>query len=174
MILNYYYHVLLVPGTRYTTLYCYRYIPLTNTQYGGSGKTGDCELSDAQAQPNPSGQKQLDDLQQQLQQLTAKRDDLSQQLSDAQVQTNPSGTLPIHLCPRPPPCQLLQRLRSISHYTWLVSTHLHTYTLMATTKLRRGFSGSNSRLTTQRSQTSDCWITPFNLQCSRIAWALLP
>ena len=37
MILNYYYSVLFVPGTRYITLHCYRFTPLTNTQHGGSG-----------------------------------------------------------------------------------------------------------------------------------------
>ena len=49
-----------------------------------------------------------------------------------------------------------------------------THTLMATTKLRCGFSGSNSGLTTWHSPTSDCWITPFNLQCLRIAWPYCP
>ena len=208
MIVNYYYRILLVPGTRYITLHCYRYTPLTNTQHGAyfyivrtvirvllmcqrpqnschlewaiiewsrasllelsriplyrspnwhppfiwvamdpssvncwtclcplkyksswltyttAAAATHCwerwvdlsqQLNDAQAQPNPSGQKQLDDLQQQLQQLTVERDDLSQQLNDAQVQTNPSGTL--HLCLHLPPCQLLRCLRSNSHHT---------------------------------------------------------
>ena len=87
-------------------------------------------------------------------------------------QTHQDPRLHLHL--PLPPCQQLRCLRSNSHHTWPVSTHLHPYNSIATTKLRHCFSENNGGLIIWRSQTLDCWMTHFILQYLRTALALLP